>query len=196
MQLLDLGCYSLQARSPDEAVARDVLLGRQADTRPARRRSSPFWDATNLERNLFLLSQLLELGLPVFLGLDMIDLSEKRGIVIDPRVLSEKLGIPVIPMVASEGVGLVALKQALSQTTLPLPPKTRTDAGGVGNRSQPSCKDLTAKRAQFAEAILLLGMTQSQLAETPHLTQNERELVSQARTRLELAGVDPGLRSR
>jgi ferrous iron transport protein B len=78
MQLLDLpGCYSLQARSPDEAVARDILLGRQADT-PRPDAVLAVLDATNLERNLYLLSQLLELELPVFLGLNMLDLAEKR----------------------------------------------------------------------------------------------------------------------
>src|SRR6478672_9961802 len=76
MTLLDLpGCYSLQARSPDEAVARDVLLGRVPGT-PRPDVIVVAVDASNLERNLYLAAQILELSLPVILALNMVDMAE------------------------------------------------------------------------------------------------------------------------
>jgi ferrous iron transport protein B len=191
MQLLDLpGCYSLQARSPDEAVARDVLLGRQADT-PRPDAVLAVLDATNLERNLYLLSQLLELGLPVFLGLNMLDLAEKRGIVIDPRILSEKLGIPVLPLVASEGVGLIGLKQALSQPTLPLPKLRPPLPEPLEQEAHKLANLLPRNGAEYAEAVLLLGMPESQLELTAYLSPEQRNAITQARQRLVDAGMDP-----
>ena len=191
MQLFDLpGCYSLQARSPDEAVARDILLGRQADT-PRPDAVLAVLDATNLERNLYLLSQLLELELPVFLGLNMLDLAEKRGIVIETRLLSEKLGIPVISLVASQGVGLVVLKQALSQEALPLP-KTRPPLPeALEAQARGLVPLLPANGAPFAEAVLLLGMPDTQLTQSTALSDGQRQAVLAARTHLEAAGIDP-----
>src|SRR6188474_1000932 len=76
MDLLDLpGSYSLQVRSPDEAVARDVLLGRRADT-PRPEVIICVVDASNLERNLYLAAQILELGLPTIVALNMVDVAE------------------------------------------------------------------------------------------------------------------------
>ena len=79
LDLLDLpGTYSLQTRSPDEAIARDALLGRLADT-PQPDVILCVVDATNLERNLYLVAQMAELGLPLVVGLNMIDLAEGNG---------------------------------------------------------------------------------------------------------------------
>src|SRR5215204_5675760 len=114
IDLLDLpGSYSLQVRSPDEAVARDVLLGRRDDT-PRPEVIICVVDASNLERNLYLAAQILELGIPMVLALNMVDVAEQNGIIIDVHALHERLGVPVVPMVASKGVGLVELKQAIS----------------------------------------------------------------------------------
>ena len=87
------GCYSLQARSPDEAVARDVLLGRVPGT-PRPDVIVVAVDASNLERNLYLAAQILELNLPVILALNMVDMAEKNGIVVDRLVLRDRLGDP------------------------------------------------------------------------------------------------------
>ena len=83
MRLIDLpGSYSLNARSPDEAVLRDVLLGRRDDTqRPDR--IICVMDSSNLERNLYLATQILELGLPTILVLNMTDVAEEKGVKID-----------------------------------------------------------------------------------------------------------------
>jgi ferrous iron transport protein B len=112
LRLIDLpGAYSLNARSPDEAVLRDVLLGRQTGTkRPDR--VVCIVDASNLERHLYLVTQVLELGLPTILVLNMIDVSAERHQIIDATALSERLGIPVIAMQATTGVGLTDLKLA------------------------------------------------------------------------------------
>ena len=122
MELLDLpGSYSLQVRSPDEAVARDVLLGRQSDT-PRPDLIICVVDASNLERNLYLVAQMLELQIPVVVALNMVDMAEQRGTVIDLMALRERLGVPVIPMVATRGVGFIELRQAVSRSPLPPPP--------------------------------------------------------------------------
>src|SRR5438270_13566942 len=76
MELLDLpGSYSLQVRSPDEAVARDVLLGRQPET-PRPGVIICVVDASNLERNLYLVAQILELQLPVVIALHLVEVAE------------------------------------------------------------------------------------------------------------------------
>ncbi|MCA1962711.1 MAG: ferrous iron transport protein B [Prosthecobacter sp.] len=121
LRLIDLpGAYSLNARSPDEAVLRDVLLGRRADT-PRPDRVVLVLDAANLERNLYLASQILELGLPTVIALNMIDVAEARQWRIDVSALSTELGVPVIPMQATTGKGLLELKAAMSRADLPRP---------------------------------------------------------------------------
>jgi ferrous iron transport protein B len=118
LRILDLpGCYSLRANSPDEKVALDALNG----TLPGE--AIPdlvvcVVDASNLERHLQLALQVIELGLPCVLALNMVDVAEKAGLRLDPAKLSEELGIPVVPMQANAKKGIVELKQALR---LPLP---------------------------------------------------------------------------
>src|SRR5664279_4832398 len=105
MNLLDLpGSYSLQVRSPDEAVARDAVLGRIEGT-PKPDVIICVVDASNLERNLYLAAQLIELQIPLVVALNMVDVAEKKGCIIDIGALSEKLGVPVIATVATTGHG-------------------------------------------------------------------------------------------
>ena len=95
-RLVDLpGTYSLAPRSPDEMVAVDVLLGRQADVDPIDAVLSII-DANNLERNLYLLSQVLELGVPVVVALNMGDIARARGLRVDAARLQKQLGVPVV----------------------------------------------------------------------------------------------------
>ncbi|HTL68613.1 MAG TPA: ferrous iron transport protein B [Lacunisphaera sp.] len=120
IQIIDLpGAYSLAARSPDEAVLRDVLLGRREDT-PQPDRIICVVDASNLERNLYLVHQILDLGRPLIIALNMMDVAADAGIQLDPRKLEAALGVPVIPCEAVNGRGLVELKLALSRLELPL----------------------------------------------------------------------------
>ncbi|MFT3783465.1 MAG: ferrous iron transport protein B [Nibricoccus sp.] len=120
IKIIDLpGAYSLAARSPDEAVLRDVLLGRRADT-PQPDRIVCILDASNLERNLYLVHQILDLGRPVILALNMMDLAAKAGLEIRVARLEKALGIPVIPCEAANGKGIVELRLAMSRSDLPL----------------------------------------------------------------------------
>lgn len=192
MTLLDLpGTYSLQARSPDEAISRDVLLGRIPGT-PVPDAVVAVVDATNLERNLYLVSQILELHLPTFLVLNMVDMAEDAGIRIDPESLSQRLGIPVIPMVATKRVGLIALKQALSQSELPIPKFTAPMPDVLDEEARQITPYLNAPSAALhSEALLLLSLTDKSLKETPHLSSDARTKVKDSQLRLQNAGIDP-----
>ncbi len=113
-ELIDLpGTYSLAPRSPDEMVTVDVLLGRAAGGPPPDVVLS-IVDASNLERNLFLTSQVLAVGLPTVVALNMTDLARDRQIEIDVPVLAQRLGVAVVPIQANRREGLEALKAALA----------------------------------------------------------------------------------
>lgn len=116
VELLDLpGTYSLAAISPDEAVVCDVLAGRHGD----QRRPDVILaiaDASNLPRNLYLISQVLELGLPVVVALNMVDVARSRGLAVDTAELSRRLGVPVVPIVATADQTLGPLVDALEQS--------------------------------------------------------------------------------
>jgi ferrous iron transport protein B len=121
MRVIDLpGAYSLAARSPDEAVMRDVLLGRRTDT-PQPDRIICIVDASNLERNLYLVHQVLDLGRPTIVALNMMDVAAKAGLSIDVARLERDLGVTVIPCEAANGKGVVEIRLAMSRTDLPLP---------------------------------------------------------------------------
>jgi ferrous iron transport protein B len=112
--LVDLpGTYALSAQSPDEVVAVDVLLGHVADV-PRPRAVLAVVDATNLRRNLFLVTQLAELGLPLVVALNLWDVAEARGIHIDHELLGRRLNARIVPVSAARGLGLDALRQALA----------------------------------------------------------------------------------
>jgi ferrous iron transport protein B len=113
VDVVDLpGTYSLSAQSPDEMVTVDVLLGRVAEVgRPDA--VLLIVDATNLRRNLYLASQVLEIGLPVVVAINMTDLLAEQGITLDLARFGALLGVPVVPIAAARGEGLEALRAAL-----------------------------------------------------------------------------------
>jgi len=115
VDVVDLpGTYSLSAQSPDEMVTVDVLLGRVAEVgRPDA--VLLIVDATNLRRNLFLASQVLEIGLPVVVALNMTDLCETQGVRLDLPRLGAALGVPVVPIAAARGAGLSALRAEIER---------------------------------------------------------------------------------
>lgn len=118
IELIDLpGMYSLLPQSPDEKIALQVLRGESPGV-PRPDGILCVVDASNLERNLFLVTQVMELGVPVLVALNMVDMAESRGVRLRPQELSEKLGIPFIPTQAHRGKGLVELRAALGQTLL------------------------------------------------------------------------------
>jgi len=110
-ELVDLpGTYSLAASSLDEQVARDYVLSGDAGV------LINLIDASNLERSLYLTVQLLEMGLPVVVALNMVDLLEPQGINLNQELLASKLGVPVVPVVAKSGQGVLELIQAAWDT--------------------------------------------------------------------------------
>ncbi len=112
LDLLDLpGCYSLTAVSNDERVVMDVLGGRRGLQKPDL--LVFVVDATNLKRNLLLVSQCAELGIPAVIALNQCDAAKRNGIRIDASLLAKKLGVPVVETIATRGTGLVELKQAI-----------------------------------------------------------------------------------
>lgn len=113
-EVIDLpGTYSLdvidQATSLDEKIARDYVHSGEADL------IVNIVDASNLERNLYLTSQLVEMRVPMILALNMMDIATSRGVDIDTQGLSGQLGCPVVPIVASQARGVDELKETLLQ---------------------------------------------------------------------------------
>lgn len=107
IRLVDLpGTYSLTAYSLEELVARDFLVQERPEV------VINIVDASNLDRNLYLTLQLLELGVPVVVALNMIDVAEGRGVRINAEELSKRLGVPVVPTVARRGEGKDAVIRA------------------------------------------------------------------------------------
>lgn len=119
-EFIDLpGTYSLYPKSLDERVAYDALCNPENEDYPDV--TIIVADASNLKRNLFLVSQIIDLKMPVILALNMMDLVEKEGDIIDVIRLSEKLGVKVVGVSARSKEGVKALKQALLEP-LPVPP--------------------------------------------------------------------------
>ncbi len=113
VELVDLpGAYSLAPASPDEAVTRDVLLGRQAGERQPDALVIVL-DASNLDNHLRFALQLIELGLPTLIALNMVDLASRDGLELDSRRLSDQLGVPVVETVAVRRRGIPELHSAL-----------------------------------------------------------------------------------
>ncbi len=101
INVIDLpGIYSLSPYSPEEIVTRNCIIDENPDF------IINIVDATNIERNLYLTTQVAELGRPMIIALNMIDLLEKRGDIIDYKLLEKKLGIPIVPISASKCTGL------------------------------------------------------------------------------------------
>jgi len=176
MTVLDLpGSYSLSAGSPDEQVALEVLLHRDADQ----------WrpdvvlvvvDAVHLERNLFLASQVLELGIPVVMALNQFDVAQNEGIAIDVPQLIHELGVPIVPTVAKRGEGLDPLKRALlTAVTLPVPTRRFALPADADDALAPLKQCLVEAGltpiAAGMEALRLLGVSKSEahLATVPKL---------------------------
>lgn len=108
VKLVDLpGIYSLGAASLDEEIAADFLLKHRPDM------AVVVADASNLERSLYLVAQMLETGVPLLLALNMMDAASDKGITIDTERLSSLLGIPVVPTVARRKEGIDELKEAV-----------------------------------------------------------------------------------
>ncbi len=117
-EFVDLpGLYSLAPRSRDEMVAVDLLLGRHAGSGHVDAVIC-IVDASNLERNLYLVSQVLELGLPTVIALNMLDVAKEHGISLDIERLDRRLGVPVVATQANRRIGIAELKAALARVSV------------------------------------------------------------------------------
>ncbi len=131
-ELTDLpGIYSLSPYSMEEITARDYILDENPDG------IINIVDGTNLERNLYLTLQLMELGKPVILAVNMMDEVEKKGWRLDCRALSDALGIPAIPVTARKGVNVKHLLETAEQASrrkIPAPPPRYDSAAEAAKR--------------------------------------------------------------
>jgi len=187
------GTYSLNPRSLDEEVAYRVLIGAMEG---ARRPDLVVClvDASNLERNLYLASQVLDLGKPTIIALNMVDAAAGAGTRIDARRLSEELGVPVIPMVASRGEGIEALRAAICGP-LPIPagrrwkldPAVEEKAGVLAQRLERDLPGLSSKQ-RFSDALRALTQRGASFFEVHHTPAFWSE-VREAREELERTGV-------
>ena len=156
VELVDLpGAYSLDPSSPDEQVTRDVVTGAQEGERLPDAMVVVV-DAANLENHLCFAIQLIALGLPVVIALNMIDLAERDGLEIDPDVLSRELGVPVIPTVAVRKKGLSDLRDALGK--LVAGPNMRTVDAGRGDGDDFDTL-LDRRRARQMAALAIVSET-------------------------------------
>ncbi len=107
VKVIDLpGTYSLTAYTQEEVVSRDFIVQEKPDALMI------VIDASNLERNLYFAIQLIELGVPVVVALNMVDIAEKKGFHIDAEKLTQLLGVEVVPTIAYKKEGMEELKQA------------------------------------------------------------------------------------
>ncbi|MQA90294.1 MAG: ferrous iron transport protein B [Gemmatimonas sp.] len=190
VSVLDLpGTYSLSATSPDEEIALTVLLGLAPDL-PAPDVVVLVVDASNLERNLFVVSQILELGLPVVIALNQVDTAAAAGIRVDSVELAMQLQVQVVETVATKGQGIDVLKRAIERASaLPLPERSFELPAPLFRAVQPV--EAVLVQAGFhpstaaMEALRLLAIApEGHLAGIPGL-EGEAE---RARTALEEAG--------
>ncbi len=183
--VLDLpGSYSLSAGSPDEQIALEVLLDRDAaHWRP--QVVLVVVDAAHLERNLFLASQVCELGLPVVIALNQVDAAAERGIAVDVPQLIHEIGVPIVPTVASRGEGIEPLKRAiLTAASLPAPERRFTLPAEVAAALAPLEQQLESQgltpSSSAMEALRLLGLSRaeahlSHVADLPRLLEGARD---------------------
>jgi len=205
IRVLDLpGTYSLSPRSIDERIARDALLGRLEGCPPPDL-VVVIVDAVNIERNLYLASQIFELGRPAFLAVNMMDLAGQNGIEIDFERIERVFGRRVFPMTASSGQGVAALREAilaelakppeeanrserLRPARVPMPPpveKEIEELEGVILKARPH-RAATARM----EALLALSDEGTERDLAADYGPEFAEAAAAARRRLEAAGAD------
>lgn len=185
IEILDLpGTYSLAALSPDEMVVNNVAAGRVPGQAPPDCILA-IVDASNIRRNLYLVSQLLDMGLPMVIALNMMDVARARGLRIDSEALAQRLGVTVVPVVATDPSTIAPLRQAVESAITDTPSAVRA----------PLPEALTAEADAFtstanrAEAVRIL-LDRGGYAETEYLRRGGAPAsLAASRQRLEAAGV-------
>ncbi len=199
IRVLDLpGTYSLSPNSLDEQIARDVLLNRLPEL-PAPDLIVVVVDASNLQRNLYYATQVVELGHPTLIALNMVDVAENNGHRIDEAKLAGALGVPVFPIVASTGAGVPELRAkiiATVQSTPEMKPELFCQLPGLFRIEATGLASLLAETFQerrlqaTAEALLLLSNEKALASSKEHYPQKIQDAVAAARKRLETHGID------
>jgi ferrous iron transport protein B len=193
-RLVDLpGAYSLAASSPDEQVVIDVLGGRGGDV-PRPDAVLCVVDTSNLPRNLYLVTQVAETGVPIAIALNMSDEAKRKGISIDPEALSKRLGVPVVPTVATRGTGVDELPRAIETALrdrprfagVPWPDSMESVCRTVAD----AARSATGRDLTEAEVHRLMFDVESGLPRRLGWDGAETAL-SEARERLLAAGHDP-----
>ena len=199
IRVLDLpGTYSLSPHSLDEQISRDVLLNRLPEL-PSPDLIVIVVDASNLQRNLYYATQVLELGHPTLIALNMVDVAETNGQEIDPAKLAHQLGAPVLPVVASSGRGVAELRAKIissAQTRIEMKPELFCQLPGLFRIEATGLADLLAETFQnrrlqaTAEALLILSNEKALASSSSHYPQKIQDAVAAARRRLDAAKVD------
>ncbi len=189
-QFIDLpGTYSLAPRSPDEMVSVDLLLGHVA-SEPRPDVIVSIVDAANLERHLYLTTQLLELGTPVVVAVNLVDVARRHGIEIDFHRLADQLGVPVVPVQANKAIGLDALREVIARAANASPPAIGPEFPEAFRREVSDLRPALGEEVEpYLAARLLLdvgGHTEKQLV-ARHGT-DLLKAVGEARTRLAANG--------
>lgn len=200
VMVLDLpGAYSLSPQSLDEQIARDVLFNR-LDEVPPPQAVVVVADASNLERNLYFVTQVIELGYPTILALNMMDVAEANGQKIDLYGLALRLKATVVPMIASKNKGVPELREAILHCVkvpngvaqpelfcdLPAPFRAEVDRLAV-RLEEAGRRCATPARS---EALILLGNATADKSSHGIYSQEVLREMGEARTRLEKQGVD------
>ena len=197
---LDLpGTYSLSPQSLDEQISRDALFHRLPELPPPSLIAVVI-DAANLERNLYYATQVIELGYPTVLGLNMVDVASQNGLDVDAARLSQLLGVPVFPMVATSGEGVKVFREYLLENSARRSPRApavlfcelpalfrdeiETLATLLGRLSGGS------RRSDLAEALLLLSDDRVLSKGGGSYPLEVHQAVADSRRRLEAAGED------
>jgi len=196
IDLVDLpGTYSLTARSPEEQVAADAVLCRDGQ-RPDL--VIVMLDATALSRGLYLALQVLEGGVPVVLGLNMMDEVERAGERIDAATLALELGIPVVPMAAGKGLGVRRLCEAIEQTLgeppadtpiMPLPAAAAADVNEMHGEVAGALPDVPVEAHRAWAKWLLLSIGDDELEGVPEVLRQTAQRI-QARAAAAGRGLD------
>lgn len=204
--VLDLpGTYSLSPQSLDEQISRDVLFNRLKEVPPPSL-VVVVVDASNLQRNLYYATQVIELGYPTLLALNMIDVAQSNGHEIDEAALSQELGVPVYSLVASAGTGIPTLREGiLAQMVQKRAERSNTlsslreapkfyqvpesfaakvdDLAELLARTQP-------QRVVSAEAEALLLLSDERASKSANLSPEVEQGIQTARAALDAAGCD------
>ncbi|MFT4687884.1 MAG: ferrous iron transport protein B [Limisphaerales bacterium] len=198
IMIIDLpGTYSLSPKSIDEQISRDILFHR-LDEVPAPTAVVVVIDGSNLERNLYYATQVIELGYPTLIALNMMDVAEQNGHTIDEKKLAQELGVEIVPMVANENEGMNALRDKIaevlkSSTAAPkefaeLPEPFAKERAAIAEQLEGEFKQ--RHTSAVAEALLVLSDEKAEATHSERYPAAIQSAIKSGRERLDQAGID------